>query len=141
MPKKGQRDNDSNGATSGRNNPSESVEITAGTPKKRETYDERARMHLDPDPVAQHDKPEKATRIIEIRTAYVLTARPVDGVDRSRTKSLASSSRDSSNCRAQHGHGAEPTTRPKWRCGLTAGVRRQNASRRAHERRPDTRMV
>lgn len=62
MPKKGQRDNDSNGATSGRNNPSESVEITAGTPKKRETYDERARMHLDPDPVAQHDKPEKATR-------------------------------------------------------------------------------
>ena len=62
MPKTGQHQNDANGPRSGRNNPKQSMEITAGTPKKRETYEDRARQHKDPDPVAQHDKPEKPTR-------------------------------------------------------------------------------
>jgi hypothetical protein len=62
MAKQGQRQNDASAATSGRNNPKESVEITAGTPKKRETYAERARQGKHPDPVAQHAKPKPSTR-------------------------------------------------------------------------------
>ena len=62
MAKQGQHQNDSSGPTSGRNNPKESVPITAGTPKKRETYAERARQGKDPDPVAQESKPSGATR-------------------------------------------------------------------------------
>lgn len=62
MAKQGQRQNDSNVATSGRNNPKESVDITAGTPKKRETYEERARQGKDPDPVAQRTKASEPTR-------------------------------------------------------------------------------
>jgi len=62
MAKAGQRKNDTRGATSGRNNPKESVEITAGTPKKRETYEEQVRERKNPNVVAQHDKPEKSTR-------------------------------------------------------------------------------
>lgn len=62
MAKQGQRKNDASGATSGRNNPKQSMEITAGTPKKQETYAERARQGKDPDPVAQHAKPQESTR-------------------------------------------------------------------------------
>ena len=62
MAKAGQRKNDASGPTSGRNNPKESVEVTAGTPKKRETYEEQAREHKDPGVVAQHAKPENSTR-------------------------------------------------------------------------------
>jgi hypothetical protein len=62
MAKAGQRKNDASGPTSGRNNPKESVDVTAGTPKKRETYEEQAREHKDPGVVAQHAKPEKSTR-------------------------------------------------------------------------------
>jgi hypothetical protein len=62
MPKTGQRQNDSSGPTSGRNNPKQSMEITAGTPKKQETYEERAREGKDPDPVAQRAKPKESTR-------------------------------------------------------------------------------
>ena len=62
MAKQGQRHNDAHGPTSGRNNPKQAVEITAGTPKKRETYAERGRAGKDPDPVAQHAKPERSTR-------------------------------------------------------------------------------
>jgi hypothetical protein len=62
MAKQGQRQNDASGPTSGRNNPKQSMEITTGTPKKRATYAERARQGKDPDPVAQHAKPERSTR-------------------------------------------------------------------------------
>ncbi len=63
MPKKLERDNSgANGPTSGPNNPKEAVEITAGTPKKRETYEQRAREGKDPDSVAQHSKPKPSTR-------------------------------------------------------------------------------
>ena len=62
MAKQGQRKNDARGPTSGRNNPKQSTEITAGTPKKRETYEERAREGKDPDPVAQRSRPAPATR-------------------------------------------------------------------------------
>lgn len=62
MAKTGQRDNDAHGQQSGRNNPKKSVEITAGTPKKRETYEEQARQGKNPATVAQHDRPEKPTR-------------------------------------------------------------------------------
>ena len=62
MAKAGQRQNDSSGPTSGRNNPKESVEITAGTPKKQETYDQQVRERKDPNKVAQHAKPEESTR-------------------------------------------------------------------------------
>ena len=62
MAKQGMRKNDSSGATSGRNNPKQSMEITAGTPKKRETYEERARQGKDPDPVAQRSGPAESTR-------------------------------------------------------------------------------
>ena len=62
MAKQGQRQNDAYGPTSGRNNPKQSVEITAGNPKKRSTYEERAHAGRDPDPVAQHAKPKRSTR-------------------------------------------------------------------------------
>jgi hypothetical protein len=62
MAKQGQRQNDASGPSSGRNNPRESVEITAGTPKKRETYEEQAREGKNPAAVAQRHKPEPATR-------------------------------------------------------------------------------
>jgi hypothetical protein len=62
MAKKGMRNNDAHGTTSGRNNPKQSMEITAGTPKKREPYAERAREHKDPEPVAQHARAAEATR-------------------------------------------------------------------------------
>ena len=62
MAKQGMRKNDASGPTSGRNNPKQSMEITAGTPKKRETYDQRARQGKDPDPVAQRSGPPGSTR-------------------------------------------------------------------------------
>jgi hypothetical protein len=62
MAKQGMRKNDASGATSGRNNPKQSMEITAGTPKKQETYERRAREGKDPDPVAQRSGPPEATR-------------------------------------------------------------------------------
>ena len=63
MPKKLEHDNNGpNGPTSGRNNPKQSVEITAGSPKKQETYEQRAREGKDPDPIAQHAKPKPSTR-------------------------------------------------------------------------------
>lgn len=62
MAKTGQRDNDARGATSGRNQPKKSVPITAGTPKKRETYAEQARQRKDTDPQPQTDRPRAATR-------------------------------------------------------------------------------
>ena len=61
MAKRGQHHNDSHGARTGRNNPKESMTITAGTPKKRETYDEQARQHRDTDPEPQHAAPERST--------------------------------------------------------------------------------
>jgi hypothetical protein len=56
MAKQGQHNHDSRDSDQarGHNNPSQSQTITAGTPKKRETYAARAREHKDPDPVAQH---------------------------------------------------------------------------------------
>ena len=62
MPKAGQRKNDASGPTSGRNNPKESVPITAGTPKKQETYDQQVRERKDPNKVAQNGKPEESAR-------------------------------------------------------------------------------
>jgi len=39
------------------NNPSKSEPITAGTPKKKETYAQQAREHKDPAKQAQHSVP------------------------------------------------------------------------------------
>jgi len=56
MSKQGQHNHDSRDSdkSRGHNNPSQSQPITAGTPKKKETYAERARQHQHPEPVAQH---------------------------------------------------------------------------------------
>lgn len=62
MAKQGQHKNDSSGPTSGRNNPTQSVPITAGTPKKQETYEEQAREGKDPGVQAQQSTPERSTR-------------------------------------------------------------------------------
>jgi hypothetical protein len=61
MAKSGQRQNDARGQRSGRNNPTKSVPITAGTPKKRETYEQQAREHRDTDPEPQRANPEPST--------------------------------------------------------------------------------
>ena len=47
MPKQGQHHNDANdpAVSKGPNNPSKSVTITTGTPKKRETYEQQAAQH------------------------------------------------------------------------------------------------
>ena len=66
MAKKGQHRNDAYDPleSSGNTNPSETTEITAGTPKKQETYEKRAREHKDPAPVAQRSKPSRNEKII-----------------------------------------------------------------------------
>jgi hypothetical protein len=50
MAKKGQHNNDDRDSdkSRGHNNPSKSMTITAGTPKKKETYRKQAAMHVDP---------------------------------------------------------------------------------------------
>src|SRR5437879_5071493 len=55
MAKKGQHKNDAFDKTKsrGHNNPSESQTITAGTPKKQETYQRQIREHKNTQPVAQ----------------------------------------------------------------------------------------
>lgn len=55
MAKQGQHHDDARDQdrSRGHNNPSKSMTITAGTPKKRETYAEQARAHRDPAPRAQ----------------------------------------------------------------------------------------
>jgi hypothetical protein len=62
MAKQGQHRHDVNDqrVSPGRNNPKKSVPITAGSPKKRETYDEQARAHEDPGKQAQHSEPHWA---------------------------------------------------------------------------------
>ena len=62
MPKQGQRDNDAGGPTGGRNNPKQSTPVTAGTPKKRETYEQQAREGKNTDPEPQRSKPSKPSR-------------------------------------------------------------------------------
>jgi hypothetical protein len=64
MPKKGQHRNDAFDPlrSAGRNNPEKGVTITAGTPKKRETYAEQAREGRNPDPQAQAAKPRRDER-------------------------------------------------------------------------------
>jgi hypothetical protein len=61
MAKQGQHDNDSHGQRSGRNNPSSSMTITTGTPKKRETYEAQARQHKNTDPQPQAARPSRST--------------------------------------------------------------------------------
>jgi hypothetical protein len=61
MAKQGQHRDDARGQRSGRNNPKESVTITAGTPKKRETYEQQAREHRDTDPEPQRSGPQEST--------------------------------------------------------------------------------
>jgi len=58
MAKQGQHNDDQHDPdkSKGHNNPSKSVTITAGTPKKRETYAEQARRHEDPGKQAQAAK-------------------------------------------------------------------------------------
>ncbi len=60
MAKQGQHKHDDNDqrVSKGPNNPSKSVEITTGSPKKEETYEKQAREHKDPAAPAQHDKNE-----------------------------------------------------------------------------------
>ena len=60
MAKQGQHQKDSHGMSSGRNNPKESVPITAGTPKKQETYEEQARERKNTDPQPQYSAPQPA---------------------------------------------------------------------------------
>ena len=60
MPKQGQHNDDSNDSdkSKGPNNPSKSVTVTTGTPKKQETYQEQAARHEDTDPQPQAAKNE-----------------------------------------------------------------------------------
>ena len=60
MAKQGQHKNDSHDQTKsrGNTNPEKSMTITAGTPKKKETYDQQAREHKDTSPQAQAAKNE-----------------------------------------------------------------------------------
>src|SRR5262245_22729666 len=60
MAKKGQHKNDAHDPrkSPGRNNPTKSVTITTGTPKKRETYTAQAIAHQDPYKEAQAAKAE-----------------------------------------------------------------------------------
>jgi hypothetical protein len=60
MAKQGQHHNDARdpAKSRGHNNPDKSMTITAGTYKKRETYDEQARRHEDPGKQAQAAKNE-----------------------------------------------------------------------------------
>ena len=61
MAKQGQHTKDARGQRSGANKPRESMTITTGTPKKRETYEEQAREHKDTDPQPQARKPSRST--------------------------------------------------------------------------------
>jgi hypothetical protein len=60
MAKQGQHNEDARDAdrSRGHNKPRKSVTITAGTPKKHETYAEQARRHEDPGRQAQAQKNE-----------------------------------------------------------------------------------
>lgn len=60
MAKQGQHNNDAHDPdkSKGHNNPDKSVTITAGTPKKQETYEAQARAHDDPGKQAQAQKNE-----------------------------------------------------------------------------------
>ena len=60
MAKQGMHKNDHNdpNVSKGHNNPDKSVEITTGSPKKKETYAKQAREHEDTGKVAQVDKNE-----------------------------------------------------------------------------------
>lgn len=62
MAKQGQHKNDGQGPRSGRRNPKEAVAITAGTPKKQETYDAQAREGEATNRQAQHSPPSESTR-------------------------------------------------------------------------------
>jgi hypothetical protein len=61
MAKQGQHQKDSHGQSSGRNNPKESVPVTAGTPKKQETYEAQVRARKDTDPQPQYSAPRPTT--------------------------------------------------------------------------------
>lgn len=58
MAKQGQHNNDhrDSDVSRGPNNPDQSVEITTGTPKNKETYRQQAREHRNPDPQPQADR-------------------------------------------------------------------------------------
>src|SRR5438876_1005504 len=60
MAKQGQHQNDVNDQqkSRGHNNPSKSMTITTGTPKKKETYAQQAREHKDPAKQPQAQKNE-----------------------------------------------------------------------------------
>jgi len=60
MAKQGQHENDGNDPTKskGPNNPSKSVTVTTGTPKKQETYQKQAAQRRDTDPQPQAAKNE-----------------------------------------------------------------------------------
>ena len=60
MSKQGQHHNDQHDydKSKGPNNPKKSVTVTAGSPKKKETYDAQAREHKDPGKQAQAQKNE-----------------------------------------------------------------------------------
>ena len=58
MAKQGQHNNDvrDSDVSRGHNNPAKSMTITAGTPKKQETYERQARAHKNTDKQAQDAK-------------------------------------------------------------------------------------
>jgi hypothetical protein len=60
MAKQGQHNNDhrDQDVSRGPNEHEHSVDITTGSYKRQETYEQEAREHRNPDPVAQHDANE-----------------------------------------------------------------------------------
>jgi hypothetical protein len=60
MAKQGQHKDDAHDPrkSPGPNNPKESMTITTGSYKKRETYEEQARQHKDTDPTPQQKEPK-----------------------------------------------------------------------------------
>ena len=65
----------------GHNNPSKSITITTGTPKKKETYRKQALAHEDPDKQAQNAKHEwdEAARERQEREDGMRARRPRSG--------------------------------------------------------------
>jgi len=93
MAKQGQHPGDHAGRqeSTGNNNPSKSVTVTAGNVKKKETYDEQARNHQDTGKQAQAAKNEPKYDEAEIGDNGALRARDSDvGGGRNGSQSNAS---------------------------------------------------
>lgn len=94
MAKQGQHQHDGSGQASGRNEPRKSVDITAGTPKKQETYEAQARERRDTDPEPQRSRPGPPSR----------DHRPVESGTRARRVRSGRSGSDSNASSSTRGH-------------------------------------